>query len=67
MKKSRPYFDINTRWFRLFREDPGVISREEDGPLWIIFYDCYMHSNHSLLRLLWEAVKEYKNDRHLVG
>ena len=67
MKKSRPHFDINTPWFRLFREDPGVISCKEDGPLWILFYDCYMHDNHSLLKLLWEAAKEYKNDRHLVG
>jgi hypothetical protein len=62
-----PHTFFSNKWFTLFLEKPGVISAPEDGPLWILFYDCYMVCDTSLLRLLWKAVKEYKDDIHLVG
>lgn len=65
--KSEPFYLFRNKYFSLFREIPGVISPEEDGPIWILIYDCYMHSNHSLIKLLWEAIKEYKRDQYLVG
>jgi len=55
---------ISTRWFMLFQEAPGVISKD---PCWVLFYDCYGVFDTSLIRLLWTAIKEYKDDRHLVG
>jgi len=55
---------ISTRWFMLFQEAPGVISKD---PCWVLFYDCYGIYDTSLIRLLWTAIKEYKDDRHLVG
>ena len=63
--KVRTIFD--NKWFSLFLEAPGVISPEENGPIWVLIYDAYMHCDHSLIKLLWTAAKEYKNDRHLVG
>ena len=49
---------------RLFRERAGVIST---GPCWVCIYDCYLHADENLLRLLWSVITEYKNDKHLVG
>ena len=66
-RNSKPYYLFQNRWFTLFLEEPGVISPMEDGPIWVLFYDCYMHCNHSLVKLLAEAAREYRNDRHLVG
>lgn len=66
-KNSNPYYLFRNQWFTLFLEDAGVISPEEDGRIWVLFYDSHMHCNHSLLKLLWEAAREYKDDRHLVG
>ena len=50
--------------FTLFREDPGVIS---SGPRWVCFYDCYMHADESLPRLIWSLITEFRHDRHLIG
>ena len=58
---------FDNKWFSLFREKPGVISPPEDGPIWIIFYDCYMQTDHSLLGLLWQLITEHHSDHHLVG
>jgi len=55
---------ISTRWFMLFQEVPGVISKDT---CWVLFYDCYGVFDTSLIRLLWTAIKEYKEDQHLVG
>ena len=55
-------YEISTRWFHLFQEAPGVISPE---PCWVLFYDCYAIYDTSLIRLLWTAIKEYKDDKHL--
>lgn len=55
---------FNLFGFLLFRERAGVIS---PGPCWVITYDCYMHCDENLLRLLWNVITEYKHDRHLVG
>ena len=49
--------------FQLIREKAGVIS---PGPTWVCLYGgCYIHYNESLVKLLWEVVREYKHDRHL--
>lgn len=53
---------FNNRWFYLFREEAGVIS---EGPCWVLFYDIYAHYNESLIKLLIQAVREYKHDNHL--
>ena len=37
------------------------------GPFWVGTYDCYMHTHDSLLGLLMEMIREYKQDQHLVG
>jgi len=49
---------------RIFREKPGVIS---PGHIWVGMYDCYMHYNESLWKLVWEMVTQYRDDHHLVG
>lgn len=67
MAKSKPNYIFNNRLFTLFLETPGVIAPEEQGSIWVLFYEDYMHCNHSLAKLLWELVKEYHHDRHLVG
>lgn len=35
--------------------------------VWIGSYGAYMHIETSLLNLIINLIKEYKNDRHLVG
>ena len=55
---------LNLFGFILFREERGVIS---PGPCWVCFYDCYMHADESLPRLIWSLVTEFRSDRHLVG
>lgn len=63
MENNHKHFTVfNNRWFMLFREQAGVIS---EGPCWVLFYDCYSHYNESLIKLLIEAAREYKSDRHL--
>lgn len=37
------------------------------NPTWVCSYSCYLHTNDSLLGLLWSVITEYKNDKHLVG
>jgi hypothetical protein len=58
-----PKYQIKTRWFTLFQEAPGVISPRS---CWVLFYSSHGHFNESLLKLLWEAFTEFKNDKHLV-
>lgn len=67
MNKSNVKTFFNNKWFSLFLEKSGVISPEEAGPIWVLIYDCYMVCDHSLIKLLWTAIKEYKDDTHLVG
>jgi hypothetical protein len=57
-----PKYQIKTRWFTLLQEVPGVIS---PGYCWVLFYSSYAHFNESLLKLLWEVITEFKNDKHL--
>ena len=61
---NKQKYTISTRWFLLFQEAPGVISKDT---CWVLFYDCYGVFDTSLIRLLWKAIKEYKEDQHLVG
>ena len=67
MNTSKAKTVFNNKWFTLCLEAPGVISPEEDGPIWVLVYDSYMVCDHSLIKLLWTAAKEYKHDKHLVG
>ena len=48
----------------LFRERANVISPR---PCWVCFYDCYMHVDESLPRLVWSLITEHGDDKHLVG
>ena len=54
-----PFFHIY-----ILKEKAGVIS---PTPCWIATYDCYLHTNNTLMGLLWSLLTEYKHDRHLVG
>jgi hypothetical protein len=65
MEKSKPFYVFNNRLFTLFLESPGVISSESQGSIWVLFYRECMYCNHSLVKLLWEAVREYHHDRLL--
>jgi hypothetical protein len=38
-----------------------------DRVVWIASYDCYMHIEYSLFKLLVNVIKEYKNSKHMVG
>jgi hypothetical protein len=38
-----------------------------DCTVWIGCYDCYMHIEDSLLKLWINILKEYKNEKHIVG
>lgn len=50
--------------FLIFQERPGVVS---EGPCWVCMYDCYLHIEDTLPRLLWNVLTEFRHDRHLVG
>lgn len=62
MSNHKHFTLFNNRWFTLFREQAGVISK---NPCWVLFYDCYGHYNESLIKLLVEAATEHKHDKHL--
>jgi hypothetical protein len=49
---------------KIFREKAGKIS---DKPVWVCQYSCYLHTNESLLKLLWSLITEYKDDDWMVG
>jgi len=54
-------------YIKIWKEKAGVIS---PGPCWCCSYDGvpgYLHVHDSLLKLLWEVVTEFRNDKHLVG
>ena len=53
---------LNSRFFSLYREKSGVISEQ---PCWVFSYEAYMHYNTSFLRLIWEVLTEFRNDKHL--
>jgi hypothetical protein len=38
-----------------------------DQVVWVASYDCYIHIETSLFKLLVNVIKEYRNDRHLIG
>lgn len=50
--------------FRIFKSKRGEIGPES---YWCCIYDCYFHTNNSLLHLIYEIITEWKNDKHLVG
>ena len=52
------------RSFRIWKENPGVISR---GTSWCCSYSSYLHIHDNLHQLLWEVITEFRHDRHLVG
>lgn len=52
------------KYMRFFKEKPGVIS---PNSCWVCFYDCYMHADESLIKLLYSIITEFKHDKHLVG
>ena len=62
MSNHKHFTLFDNRWFTLFREQAGVISK---GPCWVLFYGCYGHYSESLIKLLIEAAREYKDDKHL--
>jgi hypothetical protein len=49
---------------KIFREKGGVISED---PIWVCFSGPYMYTADTLWQLLKIVVKEWKNDRHLIG
>lgn len=51
--------------FKLYREKAGVISQRK---MWV-FIDSkgYLYLDESLIRLIIVVVREWRNDRHLVG
>lgn len=49
---------------KIWREKAGVLSEE---PCWVALHGCYLYTADTLLGLLWLAVTEWNNDRHLAG
>lgn len=49
---------------KLLREKAGVISLDA---VWVLFTDCYMYTAPTLFGLLRVVVREWEDDRHLVG
>ena len=49
---------------KLIHDPGGMIS---EGPIWILFEDCYMYTDSSLVRLVWIVLTQWRHDRHLVG
>ncbi len=49
---------------KLFKEKAGVFS--EDAR-WVLLHSCWMYDAATLAGLLWLVLREWKNDRHLVG
>lgn len=51
--------------FNVFKEKPGVISKES---CWVMIDNHgYIYIHGTLLGLLKEVITEWKNDKHLVG
>ena len=49
---------------RVWRERPGVISI---GPCWCYLRGCYLYTAAGPLRLLWQIVTQWQDDRHIAG
>jgi hypothetical protein len=57
--------DFNIFGFHFHKTNPGEISHQAT---WVCFYgDCYFQTNDSLIKLILEIIKEYKQDKHLTG
>lgn len=50
--------------FLVFKEQAGVISKD---PCWVCLYPGYGHFCSGFFELVRNVIREYKNDRHLVG
>jgi len=50
--------------FGIHWSPPDEISREGT---WVIFYECWMYADGSLIKTIWQAITNWKDDRHLVG
>jgi hypothetical protein len=55
---------FNLFGFYFSKTKPKEISPQ---PTWVCIYDCYLQTNDSLIKLIFEVIKEYKSDKHLVG
>lgn len=49
---------------KIYREKAGVISEE---PIWVFFDGTYMYEKTSLAALIWCIIKEWRQDKHLIG
>ena len=49
---------------RIIKEKAGIIGPTE---CWICLYDSYIHIEDTLPKLLWNVLKEFRNDKHFVG
>lgn len=49
---------------KILKQEGAVISEK---PIWIAFHGPYMYDSESLLGLFWTMLREWNNDKHLVG
>lgn len=61
---SRLRFGLGLYIPRIYKEKAGVISSDE---CWVIFHGCWMYTGDTLRQALWQMIRDYRSDRHLVG
>jgi|HubBroStandDraft_3_1064219.scaffolds.fasta_scaffold14983_4 hypothetical protein len=49
---------------RLFLSKPGEICKER---MWVFIESYYIYTSPTLISLIILVIKEWRNDRHLVG
>lgn len=52
------------RDFSIFKEKPGVLS---PGSVWVCFFDEYMYTAPTFLKLVYVMFREWKQERHQIG
>lgn len=61
---AQPILRVQTSWFTVTCERPGVISR---GRCWICIHEAWMYTSESFLGLLREMITGWKHDKNLWG
>lgn len=55
---------IKLKQIKFFRQEPGVISEQ---PLWVCSVGAYWYMNSNIVGLGWTMLREWNDDKHLIG
>lgn len=49
---------------KIFKENKAVLCEK---PIWICFHSYYMYTGNTLIKLIWQIITEWNNDKHSIG